>query len=95
MSGAVGNVVGLSVAGIVSAAAGAEEVSAGCIGSLILLCLAVNRECEASSVTTWLAFPLVGTLFIGVVAADPGTTFLVANSLALATAVGVLYAAPR
>ena len=95
MSGAIGNVVGLSVAGIVSAAAGAEEVSAGCVGSLILLCLAINRECTSSRVTTWLPFPLVITLFIGVVAADPGTTFLVANSLALATAAGGSYAASR
>ena len=83
MSGAIGNLVGLSVAGVVAAATDNGEVAAGCIASVLFICLKVNRPCTAATLSTWASLLLAFLLFIGVLLGNSATTFVVGTSVLL------------
>ena len=83
MSGAIGNLIGLSVAGVVAAATDNGEVSAGCVAGVLFICLKVNQPCGAANLTTWTPLLLAFLLFIGVLLGNSATTFLVGTSVLL------------
>lgn len=79
MSGSSGALLGLSLAGIVTAALDIEEASAACTGSFLLLCLFVREY--ISGVTTRVSFVLAAGLFVGLLAGGGATAFLVINAV--------------
>lgn len=83
MSGAIGNLIGLSVAGVVAAATDNEEVSAGCVAAVLFICLKINQPCGAADLATWAPVLLAILLFIGVLLGNSATTFLVSTSVLL------------
>lgn len=94
MSGLAGALLGLALCGTVAAGVDEEEVSAGCSGTFLLLCLFIRGNSKDAFITTWVAFPLFITLFVGVLVGG-GSTFFLAGSIVLFLSTVLLYVLPQ
>jgi hypothetical protein len=89
-----GALLGLALCGTVAAGVDEEAVSAGCTGAFLLLCLLIRGTTKDAFITTWVAFPLFLTLFVGVLVGG-GATFFLAGSIVFFLSTVLLYVLPQ
>lgn len=94
MKGLVGGLLGLSLSSTIAAGANEDAVSAGCIGTFLLLALFLQGDANESFVTTFIAPVLLIILFVGV-ATGGGCNFFLGGSIALFLVTFALYNVPQ
>ena len=94
MGGLVGALLGLALCSAIAAGAEEDAVSAGCIGTFLILSLFLRQDESEDFVTTWVALPLLIILFAGVVAGG-GSSFFLGGSISLFLVTFALYNVPQ